>query len=88
MQTITNNYPARANDAAILRALESQGMADGGGNGMRIGIRNEAGAIYRTVQTSGLGDFMGCIGALLGLGLTDELADSAGTREGMDAIFS
>lgn len=88
MQTTTNNRPPRFNDDAIRRALEDSGMPDGGGNVMRIGIRNDDGAIYRTVTTTGLGDFMGCVGALQALGLTDELADSTSMREGFDAIFS
>lgn len=88
MRTATNHHPARADDAAIVAALTAHGDPSGGGNVMRIGIRNEAGAIYRAVETTGMGDFMGCVNALLDLGLTDELADSTSMREGMDAIFS
>lgn len=78
---------ARANDAAILEALEAASF-DGGGHEMVIGIRNETGAIYRRVFTVGMSDFMGCINALSSLGLVDELANSANMAEGCDAIFS
>lgn len=77
----------RADDDRILAALKKCRF-DGGGNTMIIGIRNEAGAIYRGVTTVGMGDFMQAVGALQKLGLTDELAESIGMREKCDAIFS
>ena len=77
----------RANDNEIFAAA-TKNTRDGGGNTMTIGIRNEAGQVYRGIQTVGMGEFMAVIGALQDLGLTDELADAAGMREGCDAIFS
>lgn len=77
---------ARANDAAIVQAL-TKASFDGGGYTMVIGIRNESGQIYRRVTAVGMSDFMGCINALLALGLSDEMADVKTMREGCDAIF-
>lgn len=54
---------------------------------MRIGVRNDAGEIYRAIGVTGMGCFLDTIQALAGLGLTDELQRQTGTREGYDAIF-
>ena len=79
---------ARTNDAAILTAINKQAR-DGGGRMMVIGIRNEAGDIYRVVKAEGLAEFMGVIGALSDkLKMTDELEEAAGMKDGCDAIFS
>lgn len=69
----TNLIPGktlRNNDAAILDGL-NENARDGGGNTMVIGIRNEAGDIYRVVRTVGLGEFFAIVGVLtdrIGLG--------------------
>lgn len=88
MQTKTiPGVPARQDDQAIIKAIEAEADAEGGGNTMCIGIRNEAGQIYRAISTEGLGEFMAIVGALLDRGMVDELADEYEMREGCDAIF-
>lgn len=79
----------RADDQEIVDAAEkaAAGGAGLGGGPMCIGIRNEAGQIYRAISTEGMGEFMDVIGALLDRGLVDELKDSYEMREGCDAIF-
>ena len=77
-----------AMDEQILAAIEENTRPDLGGNVMAIGVRNAQGQLYRTVKVSGLSNFMGVIGALQGLGLTDELEHETSMRDGCDAIFS
>lgn len=77
----------RANDEKILTTLKKNAR-DGCGNTMCIGIRNDAGQIYRAVRTTGMREFIAVVDGLLAIGLTDELADVSGMREGCDAIFS
>jgi hypothetical protein len=55
---------------------------------MLIGVRNEAGEIYRLIGASKLNSFMNASEELLDLGLTDELQDLEEQKEGCDAIFS
>lgn len=88
MQTkLIEGVSLRSNDDKVLAAA-NKGARDGGGNTMVIGVRNEAGQIYRGIETVGMGEFMAVVGALHDLGLTDELADAFDMREGCDAIFS
>ena len=87
----TNLVPGKAtrtNDATILSAINKEAR-DGGGNTMVIGIRNEAGDIYRIVKAVGLGEFMGIVGVLSEkLKMTDELMQATTMKDGCDAIFS
>lgn len=53
-----------------------------------IGIRNEAGEIYRLIGATKHNSFMNAIEELFDLGLVDELQDSDSTQDGCDAIFS
>jgi len=55
---------------------------------MLIGIRNEAGEIYRLIGATKLNSFMNASEELLDLGLVDELQDLEEQKEGCDAIFS
>ncbi len=55
---------------------------------MLIGVRNEAGEIYRLIGATKLNSFMNASEELLDLGLVDELEDREEQREGCDAIFS
>lgn len=55
---------------------------------MIIGIRNEAGEIYRLIGATRLNSYMNAVEELFELGLTDELQDIEGTRYGCDSIFS
>ena len=55
---------------------------------MLIGIRNEAGEIYRLIGATKLNSFMNASEELLDMGLVDELEDREEQKEGCDAIFS
>ena len=54
---------------------------------MIIGVRNEAGEIYRLIGATKLNSFMNATEELLDLGLEDELQDTEEQKEGCDAIF-
>jgi hypothetical protein len=54
---------------------------------MVIGIRNEAGDIYRVIGASNLNSYMNAVEELFDLELVDELAEQEGTTLGCDAIF-
>ena len=53
-----------------------------------IGVRNEAGEIYRLIGATKHSSFMNAIEELFDLGLTDELQHTDSTLDGCDAIFS
>jgi hypothetical protein len=53
-----------------------------------IGVRNEAGEIYRLIGATKHNSFMNAVEELFDLGLVDELEDTEESREGCDAIFS
>jgi hypothetical protein len=55
---------------------------------MLIGVRNEAGEIYRLIGAAKLNNFMNAVEELVDLGLVDELQDTEELRDGCDAIFS
>jgi hypothetical protein len=57
-------------------------------NKMLIGVRNEAGEIYRLIGAAKLNNFMNAVEELIDLGLVDELQDTEELRDGCDAIFS
>ncbi len=54
---------------------------------MIIGVRNEAGEIYRLIGATKLNSFMNAVEELADLGLEDELEDTEEQKEGCDAIF-
>ena len=54
---------------------------------MRIGIRNEDGAIYRVIGVEGITEFLDLIDQLTGLNYIDELQEKSSARNGYDAIF-
>lgn len=55
---------------------------------MLIGVRNEAGEIYRLIGAAKVNSFMNAVEELFDLGLVDELQDTEENRDGYDAIFS
>ncbi len=55
---------------------------------MLIGVRNEAGEIYRLIGATKLNSFMNAVEELADLGLEDELEDTEEQKEGCDAIFA
>jgi len=55
---------------------------------MLIGVRNDAGEIYRLIGATKLNSFMNAVEELFDLGLVDELQDTEEPKEGCDAIFS
>jgi hypothetical protein len=54
---------------------------------MLIGVRNEAGDIYRLIGATKLNSFMNAVEELFDLGLVDELQDTETPQDGCDAIF-
>ncbi|MGG7606931.1 hypothetical protein [Massilia sp. BKSP1R2A-1] len=54
---------------------------------MLIGVRNEAGEIYRLIGATKLNSFMNAVEELADLGLEDELENTEEQKEGCDAIF-
>jgi hypothetical protein len=55
---------------------------------MIIGIRNEAGEIYRLIGAAKLNSYMNAMEELLDLEMVDELEQQEEQRDGCDAIFS
>jgi hypothetical protein len=55
---------------------------------MLIGVRNEAGEIYRLIGATKVNSFMNAVEELFDLGLSDELEDTEEPKDGCDAIFS
>ncbi len=55
---------------------------------MLIGVRNEAGDIYRLIGATKVNSFMNAVEELFDLGLVDELKDTEAPQDGYDAIFS
>ncbi|MES2071733.1 MAG: hypothetical protein V4488_15365 [Pseudomonadota bacterium] len=55
---------------------------------MIIGIRNEAGEIYRLIGAAKLNSYMNAMEELIDLEMIDELENLEEPREGCDAIFS
>jgi hypothetical protein len=55
---------------------------------MLIGVRNEAGDIYRLIGAAKVNSFMNAVEELFDLGLVDELQDTEEPKDGYDAIFS
>jgi hypothetical protein len=53
-----------------------------------IGVRNEAGEIYRLIGAPKANNYTNAVEELEDLGLVDELQEDEGTQEGCDAIFS
>lgn len=53
-----------------------------------IGVRNEAGEIYRLIGAPKANNYTNAVEELEDLGLVDELQGTEGTEEGCDAIFS
>jgi hypothetical protein len=54
---------------------------------MLIGVRNEAGEIYRLIGATKVNSFMNAVEELFDLGLVDELKDTEAPQDGYDAIF-
>ncbi len=55
---------------------------------MLIGVRNEAGEIYRLIGATKVNSYMNAVEELEDLGLVDELKDTEAPQEDCDAIFS
>ena len=55
---------------------------------MLIGVRNEAGEIYRLIGATKANSFMNAVEELEDLGLVDELKTTEAPEDGCDAIFS
>jgi hypothetical protein len=78
-----------ADDQVTMAALlEKTEAGEGDGLPMIIGIRNEAGEIYRALKTYGPHELLDVTHCLQSLGFTDEIGPYEPSREGCDAIFS
>lgn len=55
---------------------------------MLIGVRNEAGEIYRLIGATKVNSFNNAVEELEDLGLVDELKQAEAPNDGYDAIFS
>jgi hypothetical protein len=55
---------------------------------MLVGVRNEAGQIYRLIGAAKANSYTNAVEELEDLGLVDELNDADSPQEGCDAIFS
>jgi hypothetical protein len=55
---------------------------------MLVGVRNEAGQIYRLIGAAKANSYTNAVEELEDLGLVDELKDTDSPQEGCDAIFS
>jgi hypothetical protein len=53
-----------------------------------IGIRNDAGEIYRIIGATKSNSYMNAVEELLELELVNEIGDEEGQKEGCDAIFA
>lgn len=76
-----------ANDGEIVAALEKNTARTLGGKRMLIGVRNDAGEIYRTVKADGVDGFLAAVTIFQNLGLVNELQSLTGVRDGFNAIF-
>jgi hypothetical protein len=54
---------------------------------MLVGVRNDAGEIYRLIGATKVNSYMNAVEELEDLGLVDELKDTEAPQEGCDAIF-
>jgi hypothetical protein len=54
---------------------------------MLIGVRNEAGEVYRLIGATKVNSFNNASEELIDLGLVDELVDTEEPQDGFDAIF-
>ncbi|MEN3278850.1 MAG: hypothetical protein V7631_4640 [Massilia sp.] len=54
---------------------------------MLVGVRNEAGQIYRLIGAAKANSYTNAVEELEDLGLVDELKDTDSPQEGCDAIF-
>ena len=73
-------------DNDLSKALMGLGSKDNG-RIMKIGFLNESGEIYRSLEVSGLTDFMEAINKILKFGLKDTIEDEIFPVNGFDAIF-
>jgi hypothetical protein len=53
----------------------------------RVGLRNEAGVVYRWIQTLGLGHFVDVMATMVGLGYVDDWS-KMNSHSGFDAILA
>ena len=76
-----------ANDGDLLAALEKNTARSLGGKRMLIGVRNDAGEIYRTVKAEGIDAFLAAVSIFESLGMVNDLQSLTGVRDGFNAIF-
>lgn len=74
-------------DGELLAALGQNTARTLGGKRMLIGVRNDAGEIYRTVKADGVDSFLAAVTIFQNLGMVNELQDLVSVRDGFNAIF-
>ncbi len=76
-------------DSAIIGnlLLEQASVAEVRREALIIGIRNEAGEIYRIIGADRLASYTNAVEELADLELVDELQDAHSARDGYDSIF-
>lgn len=75
-------------DHEELMALLALCQAQGAGEPMRVGVRNQYGDICLTIETDNSQEGMNVISCLDGRDMRDELCEAAGPVDGYNAIFS
>ncbi len=76
-----------AHDGDLLAALEKSTARSLGGKRMLIGVRNDAGEIYRTVKADGVDGFLAAVSIFENFGMVNELQSLTGVQDGFNAIF-
>jgi hypothetical protein len=80
-------HPKSQDVLQALQALKEE-WTDHGGNLMVVTLESAPQVPLIKIQVTGLGAFMGVIGALQDLDLVDRLEEAAGPEKGVDAAFS
>ena len=81
--------PAKIDKQIIANLLlDVASVADVRQEKLLVGVRNEAGEIYRLIGAPKANNYTNAVEELEDLGLVDELQGTEGTQEGCDAIFS
>ena len=77
----------RRDDQLITDRLKESDVSLGGKT-MHIGVRNEAGSIYRSIEAQGSAQIIQVVQALYDLQFRDEMEHATTTKDGFDGIFS
>lgn len=84
---IVDGRAPHARDHDVIRALLSVAIPGGTGTEFLVGIRNEAGDVYRLVRLYGLAEKVNFARKLAELGFIDELDVLKHSPEGYDGVY-